>query len=224
MNTARKLLVAFAAVGCCPSVGVGETILFESGTLGPTGVTWAEVIDGTVPSSSVSPAVFSGLRFELAAPVVTEQVGGHFVGSDVSQGSFFGAIVALDDANDFPDSSDLSTSDVLGSTTLDFPKTSAEVYGDLTLELEPGWYALVFGSGLFGSSGDGAMPLNNPDIGDPDYIARQLGTGWFDLSDLSDVRDFVDFRMVLTGQIVAEPSTIATLAFGSTFFFLRRWA
>ncbi|MDZ4659158.1 MAG: hypothetical protein SH868_16425 [Bythopirellula sp.] len=149
-------------------------MLFESGTLGPTGIP-----RGVIPGANVSAAVFNGVRFQLTQPVITTQVGGHFVGSLGTTDTFFGAIVALIDENDFPDSGDLSTPDVLGSTVIAFPEPSAEVFGDLTLALDPGWYALVFGSGLIGASGDGAMPLNNPDIGNPTYIGYQLGTGWF---------------------------------------------
>ena len=38
------------------------------------------------------------------------------------------------------------------------PEPSAEIFGSLSLSLDPGWYALIFGSGLFGATGDGAMP------------------------------------------------------------------
>jgi hypothetical protein len=152
-------------------------ILFESGTLGPTGITWQQVLDEEVVGVNIASDVFSGVRFELLSPVMTTRIGGHFVSA--AGGEFFGAIVNLTDQNDFPDSGDLSTPDVVGSTTLSFPAPSAEVFGNLPLSLQPGWYALVFGSCLFGSTGAGAMPLNNPDIGSPSYIAWQTGDGWF---------------------------------------------
>jgi len=100
-------------------------ILFESGTLGPTGVTFADLENGTVPGTNVNKFVFAGVRFELTQPVITTQVGGHFV--EEVPGTFFGAIVALDDAGDFPNSADLSTADVLGATTPTYPNPSAEV-------------------------------------------------------------------------------------------------
>jgi hypothetical protein len=175
--------------------------IFESGTLGPTGIP-----RGVVPGANISGVVFNGVRFELTDPVVTTQVGGHFVGSPGTTDTFFGAIVELDDENDFPDSGDLSTPDVLGSAILAFPAPSTEVFGNLALSLEPGWYALVFGSGVFGAVGDGAMLLNNPDIGDPTYIGFQPGHGWFNLADLSDTFRFIDYRFIVQGQVVPEPS------------------
>ena len=157
-------------------------ILFESGTLGPTGLT-----QGAVTASNISSSVFAGVRFQLSQPVVTTQIGGHFV--DQANGSFFGAIIELDDQNDFPDSGDLSTPDVLGATSLTFPVPSAEVFGDLTVSLAPGWYALVFGSDLFGSTGDGAAPANNPDIETPVYVAFQPGFGWSNLTGFLSASD-----------------------------------
>jgi hypothetical protein len=191
------LAVAIASMVTAPHV-MAATI-FESGDLGPTGIP-----QGSVAATNITPHVFTGVRFKLTQPVITTQVGGHFV--DRANGTFFGAIVELDDQNDFPNSGNLSTPDVLGTATLTFPNPSAEVFGNLNLSLDPGWYGLVFGSGLFGTSGDGAAPRNNNDIGSPMYIAFQTGTGWFNLSDLSDAILFVDHRFVVKGHLVPEPA------------------
>ncbi|HEX6963360.1 MAG TPA: hypothetical protein VF175_15945 [Lacipirellula sp.] len=187
-------------------------VIYESAALGPTGVS-----QGSVPGTNINPFVFTGVRFELLQPAITSQVGGHF--TSPANGTFFGALVRLDSAEDFPNSASLSTADVLGAAVLDFPLPSAEVYGELSLSLSPGWYALVFGSGLFTSSGYGSAPRNNMDFGEPDYIAFQPGIGWFDLTDLSDVLDFVDHRFVVLGSIVPEPSTAAILVLGMAILF-----
>jgi hypothetical protein len=182
-------------------------IIYESGHLGPTGIP-----QGAVDAANVNAFVFNGVRFNLTSTVVTTQVGGHFVGPVGTTGTLFGAVIKLVDENDFPDSRDLSTPDVLGSTTLAFPEPSAEVFGNLSLALDPGWYTLVFGSGLFGATGNGAMPLNNPDIGNPTYIGLQPGgvSGWGDL--LNPI--FQNYRFVVRGEIVPETSSIALLLFG----------
>jgi hypothetical protein len=192
--------------------------IFESGTLGTTGITWQKVLEDEPIGSNVNSDVFSGVRFQVMQPVVTTRIGGHVVAPAESE--FFGAIVRLTHQNDFPDSGDLSTPDVLGSTVLLFPSPSAEVFGDLSVSLDPGWYALVFGSGLFAAGGDGAMPLNNPDIGNPTYIAWQTGNGWFNLSDLFDVFDFDDFRFVVEG--VPEPTSVGLLTAALLFLLSRR--
>jgi hypothetical protein len=110
----------------------------------------------------------------------------------------------LGDEDDFPDSLDFSTPDLLGSTLLTFPVSSDEVFGNLTLSLEPGWYALVFGSGLFGAIGDGATVRNGTDISNPRYIGLQpfSGFGWFNRSTT------LNRRFVVLGEIVPEPTTV----------------
>ncbi len=152
----KRILFVVMLVAFLAAEPLKAATIFESGTLGPTGIP-----RGVVRGANVSASVFNGVRFELSVPVITTQVGGHFVGSVGTTDTLFGAIVKLVDENDFPDSGDLSTPDVLGATKLALPEPSAEVFGNLSLTLNPGWYALVFGSGHFGAIGDGAMPLNN---------------------------------------------------------------
>jgi hypothetical protein len=182
-------------------------IIFESGTLGPTGATFGDLQTATVPGTNVNSLVFPGVRFELSQAVDTSQIGGHFV--ERMSGTFFGAIIKLDDENDFPNSSDLSTSDVRGTATLTFPDPSAEAFGNLNLSLEAGWYALVFGSGLFGASGSGGTVRNGMDIGDPSYIAFEPNLQWFNLDILQNPVN--NFRFVVMGRFIPEPSTIVLL-------------
>jgi hypothetical protein len=196
----RGLILALGAV-CGLTTTPGEAIaavIYESAVLGPTGIA-----QGSGPATNISAAVFTGVRFELTRPVATSQVGGHFVSS--SGGTFFGAVVSLDDANDFPNSGNLSSPDVLGATALTFPTASAEVHGNLSLALDPGWYALVFGSGLFGATGSGVALRNGTDIGAPSYIAYQpmSGVSWVDITPV-----FNDHRFLVLGTVVPEPTAI----------------
>lgn len=214
------LVLAVALVSSATATDAIAATIFESGTLGQTVISWQDSLDGLVAGSSVDAGVFSGVRFELMQPVVTTEIGGHFFSP--SGGDFFGAIIQLGDESDFPNSEDLSTPDVLGTTLMTFPVASAEVFGDLNLSLDPGWYALVFSSGRFGASGNGGMVLNNPDIGIPSYIARQPGPGWFNLADISDAFKFVDFRFVVQGRVVPEPSAIALAVMAILMVFTAR--
>jgi len=215
----RILLSAFAMLlMLSPAPSLAATI-FESGALGPTGLTFDDFGGGTAPSGSgVTPDVFSGVRFQLSQPVMTTRIGGHFVVRPFNDDSFFGTIVQLDDVSDFPDSGDLSTPDVLGKTLLAFPDTSEEVFGAIAITLNPGWYALVFGSGLFEASGSGAAILNNPDIGSPSYIGHQTASGWFDLSNLPG--PFENYRLVVEGTVVPEPDSVAVALLAVTLLLL----
>jgi len=208
------VILFFALTATLPQSPAVADILFESGTLGPTGISWQDALDGLVGGSSVSNTVFSGVRFELTQRVAITEISGHVFSP--AGGDFFGAIVALDDSDDFPNSGNLSTPDVLGHTLLEFPIASAEAFGNLSFPLDPGWYALVLGSGLFGATGNGGMILNNPDIGNPSYIAFQplSGVPWIEISQV-----FKDFRFVVYGNIIPEPSSVmlALIAFLLSF-------
>jgi hypothetical protein len=135
-----RLLNVYVAVLCITNFGSATAAtIFESGALGTTGVTWNELTDDDTLGVNVSAAVFGGVRFQLIAPVITTEIGGHFVRRPNAGDSFFGAIVRLDAHSDFPNSEDLSTSDVRGTALLMFPDISAEVFGEMNLLLEPGW-------------------------------------------------------------------------------------
>jgi hypothetical protein len=55
-----------------------------------------------------------------------------------------GAIVRLDGPHDFPNSFDLTTSDVVGKTLIHISEPAGDFVGELSLTLTEGWYALVF--------------------------------------------------------------------------------
>jgi MYXO-CTERM domain-containing protein len=112
-----------------------------------------------------------------------------------------------------PDSGDLATPDVLGVTLITFPDPSMEAFGNLAVNLDPGSYAVVFGSGLFGTNGRGAAVANGTDIGDPNYILWQPGNGWLDMPPI-----FSNFRFVVEGQFVPEPSSLALGLVAVTLF------
>ena len=203
----KRFTVACFVVGILAMSDASRAaILFGSGTLGPTGVSFDD-LGGVVPGTNIQNVIFAGVRFELTQPVITTEIGGHFVAPVV--GTFFGAIIALNDANDFPDSEDLSSTDVLGNTLLTFPVLSDEVYGDLNLSLDPGWYALVFGSGLFGATTNGGAVRNGLDIGDPSYIAFGPNLKWFNLDIFQN--PFDNHRFVINGNFVPDPSTLSLL-------------
>lgn len=211
VRTICSLIGAVALGAMLFATNATAATIFESGTLGPTGIYINEIGGGIEPGSSgVNPSVFSAVRFQVGQTAMTTRVGGHFVADPRFTNSFFGAIVRLDNAMDFPDSGNLSTPDVLGATLLTFPNPSAEAFGNLGVKLDPGWYSLVFGSGLFGATGSGAAVLNNPDIGSPSYIAHQTGSGWLELSTLpASPGLFHNFRLVVEGFVIPEPNSVA---------------
>jgi hypothetical protein len=147
-----------------------------------------------------------GVKFRLTEPTRVESVGGRFYGD----GSIFAAIVALTFDFDLPDSSNLSTPDVLGATLIQMQPVNApfaeDVSGPLNLTLQPGSYALMFGSRYFGSTATGgnARYEDDTDIGSPRYFR------WADSAWRQDGR-FADFRFFIEGEVVPEPSSLALI-------------
>jgi len=129
-------------------VAAGGTIIHESATLGPTGQTYGWGLGETQ---------FLGSRFSTDQQVNITAVGGHLV--EGTAGNLFGAIIRLTGPGGVPQGSPFSGSEVVASTVFDPCSSSTDFRAPLTATLEPGNYALVFGTGRLGSTGGaGAMP------------------------------------------------------------------
>jgi hypothetical protein len=139
-------------------------------------------------------------------------IGGHFVSNEDDEGkTIFGAIVPLLGSSSFPVLSRDDFSSALGATKVVLPGRSADVFGELALRLDPGWYAVVFGSGLFGADSYGGSALRtNRDVGVPNRITSQPGYGWLNMSDV--LPSFINYRFVVQGVAIPEPSTSILLA------------
>jgi hypothetical protein len=204
MTTAASLFIASALV-VTPSFAF---TVYETGALGPTGLT-----------SNIGAGIYSdqfiGVRFAVNSDVTTTAVGGHFgTQSFVGNNQFFGAIVALSGPSDFPDSADLSTPDVLGATLLTFPGPSADISAPLSVSLAPGNYALIFGTGLFGATGEGGgAAFNNNMIGVPDFISYRTLDQW-------NVATIDGARFFITG--IPEPNTAVLILMAFTQMILTR--
>ncbi|QDT69836.1 hypothetical protein MalM25_27780 [Planctomycetes bacterium MalM25] len=157
---------------------IADEVLYQSATLGPTGITEQQLASQEVPATNVNEFTFVGARFFLPTQALTTEIRGHFAKGDAGGGGFFGALVSLDSPNDFPDTYDLSSDDVLATTTLVFPNPSNEVAGILEVDLLPGWYGIVFGSGDFGAIGSGAVVENGVSAADASYFGGGSPAGW----------------------------------------------
>ena len=202
---ALKLLIVAIATLFTQTTTDGA-ILFESATIGETYVPYSEFFEQNVPGVNLSENHAVGVRFKLHALSHINRVSGHFVADPQSTGDIYGAIISLDDENDFPDSFDLSASDVLGVTTFSLPSTSDEVGGAFDLVLAPGWYFLMFGAGPFGTSGFGAIAANNTDISDRPYIFTNpsaVSPEWIDF-----YPSFKNLRFAVEGVAIPEPTSL----------------
>jgi hypothetical protein len=110
----------------------------------------------------LSESLYLGSRFSIDRAVEVESVGGHIEGLE---GDLFAAIVSLTNSIAMPSGSPFDASTV-ATTLFTAPTPSDDILVPLSATLNPGHYALVFGSGQFGasSSGYGGMPTDNVDF------------------------------------------------------------
>jgi hypothetical protein len=151
--------LASAALGvlfCSTQLGA-QTVILESASLGAT---------GHISGSSVTTAQFVGWRFQINAALDVDRIGGHLLSDPNSPGGVFAALVALDSITAVPHGAPFTAGETIATAVFQPAFPSDEIEVPLTAALQPGSYALVFGTGLFGASGAGALPNfdDQPDI------------------------------------------------------------
>jgi len=186
-----RVLLGVLLIGATPLAAAGFSV-YESVALGPL-----------APSGDPPPVVvadqFLGVKFHVSKTVTTGSIGGHFAPySPGVEADIIGAIVRLDGPHDFPDSFDLSTSDVQGKTLIHVTEPAGDVAGDLTLTLTEGWYALIFVATGIQDRHNAIMPRMDTAIEYPLYFfGRVLDPSapewfaWFDGGGLEGARMFV---------------------------------
>lgn len=141
-----------------------------------------------------------GFRFTLGNVAHVEQVGGRF---SHGSGTLYAAIVSLSSPSALPsgDPFDMTT---LATTVFSPPvgSSSVDFRIPLSITLNPGSYALVFGSEHYGAHGIAFMPLLNPEIADRrSFITHGFGDSPWRLPVLDGPP-----RFVLEGEQIPEPS------------------
>jgi len=119
----------------------------------------AQIVFESATGPSISMGIVMGTdnwlfhNFQIQEPIEFPVVG-MFV-ETYQRSDLFAAVVALTGPNDEPDSIDLSTPDLVGTAVIKVPITGSaggEVSTLLPATLNPGWYALGFGTGAFGAA------------------------------------------------------------------------
>ena len=224
-----QLLVILLLVALLPLTALAF-LIYESATLGQP------LVRDFPFSIAVDQSL--GVRFYVDKRVTIGSIGGYFSESQFGvESDIVGAIVRLHGSHDFPNSFDLTTRDVLGTTSIQVSEPSGDFAGNLALTLRRGWYALVFAPGDSGltSAREAGMPLMpptvNPKIGDPSYFFGTLfgttilsspkgvrlhpfsrkGFEYIDGGGLERIRMFVDTDPV---SPVPEPATLLLLGSG----------
>lgn len=116
-------------------------IIHESATMGAY---------GQLSGWGFDDQTFYGSRFYVEVPTEVTAIGGHLL--DYIEGSIFGVIVSLSGYNALPQGGPFYSWEVMASTTFELSDVSMDFRVPLSVTLEPGYYALVFGAGRFGAS------------------------------------------------------------------------
>jgi hypothetical protein len=136
-------------------------VIFE--TAAYTGVDTGEYI--------VQDIRFIGAAFTLDKSTQITGIGGQFGG--YPGGTIFGAIVPLASQMSLPSfaPSDIG-SNAIADVVFSLPTVTAVDYtAPLSVELSPGSYAVIFGSGAFGADGWGGLGDQNTPVGSPNYVS-----------------------------------------------------
>jgi hypothetical protein len=181
-------------------------ILLETAQPGPTpAVTFG---DGLYTTQ------WMGARFEVMQRTRITSVGGHLWGAEPGPNTLFAAIVALSGPASVPytgTSTDpyvgLPSQTVLAHTVFDLPSyQSSHITLPLSVTVDQGTYALVFGSGLYGATGFGAMPRNNPSSPGTASFFGWWESGFRTWSWNEHFGSALTARFVVEGDAVPEPS------------------
>jgi hypothetical protein len=172
--------------------------------------------DGTTPDS-----LFFGVDFTVTGSTGITSIGAAFAHTAITSTDgngneeVFGAIVPVNLSTGFPSQSiETLASTALGAVAFT-PMADGDTTVPLTLQLAPGTYGVVFGSGLFGATGDADLLASEDIAGSPLVFGDEFGTDGngnalvsgssFGPASESDVRLFVNAR---------EPASVTLLGAG----------
>jgi len=174
-------------------------------------VTGAGTTNGGV---GVSVDSWLGARFELDQKYRITDIGGHVKSSSSSEEfgfydrSLFAALVPVSESTGFP--SDLLLSEAVFATVFEAPYNDVGPYPyqvpDTVIEtdfvLESGHYALMFGSGLFGATGGGWMPLRSSMMDLPWYF------GTYGVPEFKNIPREQLARFFVHGEVIPAPGAL----------------
>ncbi|MBL0155700.1 MAG: PEP-CTERM sorting domain-containing protein [Bryobacterales bacterium] len=208
--------IALALSGVCPATAA---VIYESATLQNYGLAIVTEFSGQQ---------FLGTRFQVTGPVHVTAIGGVMYGGG---NTFFGAIVPLSGPSGLPSGSPFSAP-ITASTTFDPGNPVGDFLTPLSVDLNAGWYGLIFGAGHFGtpSGAVGGMLLNNHDVPGASYFLwnSTLNNGQWSDGGFSGARFVIEGSSRTiggdpSGAHLPEPSTFVLLGGGLLgVLFLRR--
>jgi len=161
---------------------------------------------------------YFGARFNFSAPVTLGSVGGEFQFWQPTTGSFFAAIVPLASMNAMPvgdpvNGIPFNPGEILAYRTFSVSvgPTLQTINVPFSINLLPGVYGVVFGSGLFGTGGIVDMPAYNTVPQSSSFVWSSEPWRW---QDTGPNAPFFNAAQNISVTIVPEPSGAVLLSFG----------
>lgn len=146
---------------------------------------------------------YLGVQFTLGSAVDLSSIGGNFTAYG-DGGSIFGAIVPVVGGQ----AGDVATTALAEAL---FTPAGGEQSAALHVVLNPGTYAVVFGSGLFGATGASGLVGGQGTLGAPSFLQyADGGSGTLTASGFGDDT----LRITVTASAVPEPASVAMMCAG----------
>lgn len=207
-----KLLRWTMALGLLACVPAHAGIIFQSATLGPTGLSWGNGWD-------IAGGTDLAVRFQLLDTYNVTAVGGDFVSvGPAPNGTIFAAIAAIGGPAAFPSTPGSFTP--LASATFTAPSSSADIRVALPVTLGPGYYALIFGGGRFGATGNALAPGSDSDLPGVSYF---VGAGVSDPGSYWANGGISGTRFVVEGTLSEGTGTVPEPGTGALFLGAGLW-
>lgn len=153
---------------------------------------------------SVYDGKFLGAVFTVTQAEAVSAIGGNF--TQYSDGDIFGAIVRLAPGASLP--GELTAANTVAHAVFTPSTGGGDQSVSLSTVLQPGRYAVVFGAGLFGTTGYSGLVSGQGALGVPSFVAYDGGTA----------SAFTDDTLRVTVNAVAavpEPATALLWAAGA---------
>jgi len=193
-------------------------IIYESATLGQVGLTGGIAVAAGY-DDYIDTDCYAGARFHIDYEAQVTAIGGHFLHGYGNTGSLFGAILPLSGPGMMPSIPPFDFSNVIASTVFVPDRPSSDYRTPLAVTLQPGDYALIFGSNALGAA-DGIMAImadGQQRLEGGDLILAETGGGWF------AEQTGLPARFVVEGTVnVPEPASAAMMAIGALTLILQR--
>jgi len=200
----RSILVAISLLTAIVVPAKADTV-FQTATY--TGVDNGEFVIQSTPNFMR----FVGASFTINQQTDITGIGAQFGG--FPSGTIFGAIVPLASLTALPAGSP-SQLESISVADVEFSVSGGihDILQPLSVTLNPGTYGVIFGSGLFGTSGFAGLGDGNATVGSPNFFDfQQVASPDWKVLNADGVRLFVEGNVVTA---VPEPSTWAMMILG----------